>query len=67
MLFDSPVYILFLVLVTLAYWRLRFRTQNHVLLAASYFFYGWWDYRFLSLMAISTVVDYTIAHRIAAT
>jgi D-alanyl-lipoteichoic acid acyltransferase DltB (MBOAT superfamily) len=27
---------------------------------ASYFFYGWWDYRFLALIAFSTLVDYTI-------
>src|SRR5438046_4915481 len=66
MLFDSTAYILFLILATLAYWCLPFRKQNYMLLAASYFFYGWWDWRFLILMAVSTVVDYLVAHKIAA-
>src|SRR5438034_11622972 len=66
MLFDSTAYILFLILATLVYWCLPFRKQNYMLLAASYFFYGWWDWRFLILMAVSTVVDYLVAHKIAA-
>jgi alginate O-acetyltransferase complex protein AlgI len=66
MLFDSPVYLLFLIFVVLVYWRLGFRAQNRFLLAASYFFYGWWDWRFLLLMIGSTIVDYLIARRIAA-
>src|SRR5437867_1052061 len=67
MLFDSTAYILFLILATLVYWCLPFRKQNYMLLAASYFFYGWWDWRFLILMAVSTVVDYLVARKIAAT
>ena len=65
MLFDTPVYLLFLILVVLLYWRLGFRAQNRFLLAASYFFYGWWDWRFLLLMIASTLIDYLIAIRIA--
>src|SRR5213080_1291945 len=61
MLFDSTVYLVFLVLVTVLYWRLRFRAQNCFLLLASYFFYGWWDWRFLLLMGTSTVVDFFVA------
>lgn len=61
MLFDSPVYVLFLTLAVLIYWRLGWRKQNLFLLAASYFFYGWWDWRFLSLILISTVVDFFCA------
>jgi alginate O-acetyltransferase complex protein AlgI len=61
MLFDSPVYILFLMLITLLFWRLRFRAQNYFLLAASYFFYGWWDWRFVLLLAFSSVVDFYVA------
>lgn len=61
MLFDSAVYIVFLALVTLLYWRLHFRAQNWFLLAASYFFYGWWDWRFLFLLAFSSIVDFHIA------
>lgn len=66
MFFDTPVFILFLTVVTVAYWRLGWRAQNRFLLAASYLFYGWWDWRFLLLMAGSTAVDYWIARRIAA-
>jgi alginate O-acetyltransferase complex protein AlgI len=65
MLFDTPIYILFLCIVGLGYWRLGFRNQNRFLLAASYLFYGWWDWRFLLLMIGSTVLDYFIAIKIA--
>ncbi|HZS61021.1 MAG TPA: MBOAT family protein [Gemmatimonadaceae bacterium] len=65
MLFDSAVYLVFLVLVVLAYWRMRHETQNRFLLAASYFFYGWWDWRFLLVMIASTLLDYYIARAIS--
>lgn len=61
MLFDSPAYFAFLLAVVPAYWALKHRQQNILLLIASYFFYGWWDYRFLGLIALSTVVDYYCA------
>src|SRR5580658_6886941 len=64
MLFDSPVYFLFLTLVVLGYWRLDRKRQNWFLLAASYLFYGWWDWRFLLLMIASTLIDYQIARKI---
>ena len=66
MLFDTPVYFFFLAIVLLAYWQLKWRKQNILLLAASYFFYGWWDWRFLSLIWISTIVDYFCAKSIGA-
>src|ERR1700693_5522138 len=66
MFFDSTAYIVFLILVVLLYWRLPFRPQNVFLLGASYFFYGWWDWRFLLLLATSTVVDYQSARWMAA-
>lgn len=65
MLFDTPVYFLFLAVVVLLYWQLNWRQQNRLLLVASYFFYGWWDWRFLFLMLLSTVVDFTLAKKIA--
>ncbi len=65
MLFDSPAYFVFLIPVVLAYWRLNRRHQNIFLLLASYFFYGWWDWRFLALMIGSTTVDFLIAQKIA--
>lgn len=34
--------------------------QNVLLLVASYVFYGWWDYRFLALIALSTIIDYAV-------
>lgn len=65
MLFDSPAYFVFLIPVVLIYWGLNHRAQNVFLLLASYFFYGWWDWRFLALMIGSTAMDFFIAQRIA--
>src|SRR5947199_3547518 len=65
MLFDSPAYFLFLIPVVLLYWRLNQRAQNVFLLLASYFFYGWWDWRFLALMIGSTTADFLIAQKVA--
>jgi len=65
--FDSPIYIVFLIGVCLVYWRLRFRAQNLLLLVASYFFYGWWDWRFLALMIGSTTLDFLLARAIDTT
>ncbi len=64
MLFDTPIFFCFLCVVVAAYWCLDFRNQNRFLLVASYFFYGWWDWRFLCLMIASTVIDYFIAIKI---
>jgi alginate O-acetyltransferase complex protein AlgI len=64
MLFDTPVYFVFLTLVVVCYWRLQRRGQNYLLLGASYLFYGWWDWRFLGLILLSTLVDYVCAHLI---
>lgn len=62
MLFVEPRFFLFLALVAGLYWSLPGnRSRKVVLLAASYVFYAAWDYRFLSLILISTVVDYTAA------
>ncbi|HLA67981.1 MAG TPA: MBOAT family protein [Acidimicrobiia bacterium] len=61
MTFNSFQFFVFLPVVLGTYWLLRRRHhQNLLLLVASYVFYGWWDYRFLSLLAISTVADFTI-------
>ena len=58
MLFNSIDYLIFLPLVWLAYRALGHRWQNRLLLVASYIFYGSWDWRFLSLILLSTVVDF---------
>lgn len=64
MFFDTPIYAVFLACVVACYWLLRPRSQNLVLLGASYVFYGWWDWRFLILILLSTVVDYHCAKSI---
>jgi D-alanyl-lipoteichoic acid acyltransferase DltB (MBOAT superfamily) len=61
MVFNSWVFALFLVIVLALYYLLRLRGQNLMLLAASLFFYGWWDWRFLGLLLLSTVIDYAAA------
>jgi D-alanyl-lipoteichoic acid acyltransferase DltB (MBOAT superfamily) len=65
MCFDTPVYFAFLVIVVLVYWQLDRSKQNILLFIASYFSYGWWDWRFLSLIFISSVVDYFAARYVA--
>jgi len=61
MLFNSWEFGVFFVVVFLLYRRLGLRQQNALLLVASYVFYGWWDWRFLSLIWISTLVDYVVS------
>ncbi len=58
MIFNSLEFFVFLPLVLAAYYALSPRAQNVWLVLASYFFYGWWDWRFLSLLWISTLIDY---------
>lgn len=65
MLFNSLEFALFLPLVLLVYGQLRHRQQNLFLLAASYIFYAYWDWRFLSLLILSTGLDYAIGKLIA--
>jgi len=66
-LFNSWTFAAFLLVVLPVYYALPRRGQNLFLLAASYVFYGWWDWRFLSLLWISTVVDYAVALALDAT
>ncbi len=58
MIFSSLQYLGFLTFVFLLYWKLPRRSQNVLLLLASYYFYACWDWRFLSLIIVSTFVDY---------
>lgn len=63
MLFNSVEFAIFLPIVFLLYWFVfnkSLRAQNFLVLVASYFFYGWWDWRFLSLIAFSSIVDYLV-------
>jgi alginate O-acetyltransferase complex protein AlgI len=60
MLFNSFIFLIFLFVVLPIYYLLPQKRRNILLLIASYFFYGYWDYRFLSLLLISTFVDYFV-------
>lgn len=61
MLFNSFEFAVFLPIVFAIYWllnRTSVKLQNLFVLAASYLFYGWWDWRFLFLIFISSLADY---------
>ena len=62
MLFNSVNFAIFFPIVFFIYWfimRKSVRNQNVFIVIASYIFYGWWDWRFLFLIFLSTIVDYT--------
>ena len=68
MLFTEPRFLVFFVVVAAVHWALRSNGLRKAwLLAASYVFYGAWDWRFLSLIAISTLVDWTVGLRLRRT
>ena len=63
MLFNSIEYAIFLPIVFLFYWFIvnkNLKLQNFFLLTVSYVFYGWWDWRFLTLIIFSSMVDYLV-------
>ena len=63
MLFNSLEFLIFLPAVFILYWfvfEANLKIQNFFLLLVSYVFYGWWDWRFLILIVLSSLVDYTI-------
>jgi alginate O-acetyltransferase complex protein AlgI len=60
MVFTSLDFVAFFAVVYALYRLLPHRGQNVMLLLASYYFYGSWDWRFLSLLIGSTVVDYSV-------
>tara|TARA_R110002111_G_scaffold239074_2_gene300777 strand:- start:1704 stop:3140 length:1437 start_codon:yes stop_codon:yes gene_type:complete len=63
MLFNSFEYLIFLPITFILYWFVfnrNLKLQNLYLLVISYVFYGWWDWRFLTLIAFSSLVDYNI-------
>ncbi|MEE9372860.1 MAG: MBOAT family O-acyltransferase [Saprospiraceae bacterium] len=67
MLFTSLEFCIFFCLVLFLYWKVFNRNilwQNVVVLLASYLFYGWWDWRFLTLIALSTIVDFFIGLKV---
>jgi len=64
MLFNSFEFPIFLAIVFLLYWFVfpkQIKAQNLLIVGASYIFYGWWDWRFLGLIILSSICDFLIA------
>ncbi len=67
MLFNSIDFTIFLPIVFSLYWLINdksLKLQNILIVASSYIFYGWWDWRFLSLIFCSTAIDYLIGTKL---
>jgi alginate O-acetyltransferase complex protein AlgI len=63
MLFNSIDFAIFLPIVFILYWFVtnnNLKLQNFLIVASSYLFYGWWDWRFLSLILFSSLIDYFV-------
>jgi D-alanyl-lipoteichoic acid acyltransferase DltB (MBOAT superfamily) len=63
MIFNSIPFALFLPIVFILYWIIgskRLSLQNSFLLAASLFFYAWWDFKFLALLSFTTIIGYSV-------
>lgn len=60
MSFNSLEYLLFLPIVFILYWFVfkKLKPQNLLIVVASYIFYGWWDWRFLILIAFTSLCSY---------
>ena len=70
MVFNSLEFFIFLAIVYILYWfvfKKYLKAQNILILVASYVFYGWWDWRFLSLILLSTCMDYLTSVKIDST
>lgn len=68
MLFNSLDFAIFLPIVFILYWFVankNLKLQNFLIVVSSYLFYGWWDWRFLSLIIFSTIIDYSIGVRLS--
>jgi len=69
MLFNSVEYLIFLPIVFILYWLIQDKIwwRNLFIVAVSYLFYGWWDWRFLGLIVLSSVVDFSIGRAMGNT
>lgn len=70
MFFNSIDFAIFLPIVFVFYWfvfKKNLKAQNFFILVASYIFYGWWDWRFLSLVFFSSIVDYIVGLKLKST
>lgn len=64
MIFNSLAFAIFLPIVLALYYVLPFKGQNRMLLIASLFFYAWWDWRFLGLLALTILIDFYASHAV---
>lgn len=66
MLFNSTEFVVFFSIVFTLYWMLNknLKLQNILLLISSYIFYGWWDWRFLFLLFLNSLVNYILGNMI---
>ena len=68
MVFNTSTFIVFFIIFYLSFWtinnKFNYNLRNTFTIAASYVFYGWWDWRFLSLIIISSLSDYLIGKQI---
>jgi alginate O-acetyltransferase complex protein AlgI len=63
MLFNSIDFAIFLPIVFILYWFVtnkNLKLQNLLIFIVSYIFYGWWSWKFLSLILFSTLADYSV-------
>lgn len=70
MLFNSLEFAIFLPIVFVLYWFVTnksMKLQNLLIVISSYLFYGWWDWRFLLLIFLSTLVDFLVGHSLSRT
>ena len=70
MLFNSLDFAIFLPIAFILYWFVfnrKLNVQNALVFVLSYIFYGWWDWRFLSLILFSTIIDYTVGIQLSQT
>ena len=70
MLFNSLEFAIYLPIIFILYWFVfnkNLKWQNGLIVIASYVFYGWWDWRFLSLIIVSSIIDYCIGLALAST
>ena len=68
MFFNSIDFAIFLPIIFILYWFVtnkNLKSQNLLIVISSYIFYGWWDWRFLSLILFSTIIDYLIGVRLS--
>jgi D-alanyl-lipoteichoic acid acyltransferase DltB (MBOAT superfamily) len=68
-IFNSLEFLIFLPLVFILYWFVfdkKLSLQNGLILVASYFFYGWWSWKFMGLLMLSTILDYKYGFYVAS-